>query len=65
MYGSEEVTSASKTISYKWHNIFISNLFFSQFTKQYNNLFAEAGVPPKRKLTRFLVTPEAAIEAGL
>ena len=39
--------------------------FFPQFTKQYNNLFAEAGVPPKRKLTRFLVTPEAAIEAGL
>ena len=34
------------------------------FSKRYNNLFAEAGVPPKRKLTRFLVTPDAAIEPG-
>lgn len=27
-------------------------------------MFSEAGVPPKRKLTRFLVTPEAAIQPG-
>lgn len=36
----------------------------SMFTKQYNELFAESGVPPKRKLTRFLVTPEAAVQPG-
>ena len=35
-----------------------------QFTKHYNNLFEEAGIPPKRKLTRFLVTPDAAIQPG-
>lgn len=34
------------------------------YTKAYNNLFAEAGVPPKRRLTRFLVTPDAAIQPG-
>ncbi|KAL3858596.1 hypothetical protein ACJMK2_008868 [Sinanodonta woodiana] len=34
------------------------------FSKSYNNLFAKAGVPPKRKLTRFLVTPDAAIQPG-
>ncbi|CAD5110996.1 DgyrCDS347 [Dimorphilus gyrociliatus] len=36
----------------------------TSFTKSYVNLFNEAGVPPKRKLTRFLVTPDAAIEPG-
>ena len=35
-----------------------------KFTKAYNNLFLEAGVPPKRRLTRFLVTPDAAIQPG-
>ncbi|PVD20374.1 hypothetical protein C0Q70_18528 [Pomacea canaliculata] len=35
-----------------------------QFKKSYNSLFAEAGVPPKQKLTRFLVTPNAAIQPG-
>ena len=35
-----------------------------QFTKDYNNLFSEAGVPPKRKLTRFIVTPNAAVQPG-
>lgn len=34
------------------------------FTKAYNNLFNEAGVPPKRKLTRFIVTKDAAIQPG-
>ena len=28
------------------------------------NLFKEAGVPPKRKLTRFLITPDAAVQPG-
>jgi len=35
-----------------------------QFSKAYNGLFVKAGVPPKRWLTRFLVTPEAACEPG-
>ncbi|GFS07116.1 50S ribosomal protein L3 [Elysia marginata] len=35
-----------------------------QFSKPYNNLFVKAGVPPKRWLTRFLVTPDAAIQPG-
>ncbi|XP_064611206.1 large ribosomal subunit protein uL3m-like [Liolophura sinensis] len=35
-----------------------------EFSKEYNNLFSEACVPPKRRLTRFLVTPEAAIQPG-
>ena len=35
-----------------------------KFTKAYNNMFLEAGVPPKRRLTRFLVTPDAAVQPG-
>ncbi|XP_059143743.1 large ribosomal subunit protein uL3m-like [Physella acuta] len=35
-----------------------------QFSKPYNNLFVKAGVPPKRWLTRFLITPEAAVQPG-
>ncbi|BFZ13453.1 hypothetical protein BsWGS_16492 [Bradybaena similaris] len=35
-----------------------------QFSKAYNNLFAKAGVPPKRWLTRFLITPDAAVQPG-
>ncbi|XP_041376031.1 39S ribosomal protein L3, mitochondrial-like [Gigantopelta aegis] len=35
-----------------------------KFSKSYNNLFLEAGVPPKRKLTRFLVTDNAKIQPG-
>ncbi|KAL5021259.1 hypothetical protein ScPMuIL_000414 [Solemya velum] len=35
-----------------------------KFSKEYNHLFMESGVPPKRKLTRFIVTPDAAIEPG-
>ncbi|KAL4234173.1 54S ribosomal protein L3 [Mactra antiquata] len=34
------------------------------YSKAYHNLFLEAGVPPKRKLTRFLITPDAAIQPG-
>ncbi|XP_062580683.1 large ribosomal subunit protein uL3m-like, partial [Saccostrea cucullata] len=34
------------------------------FTKQYNHLFLEAGVAPKRKLTRFLISPECRIAPG-
>ncbi|KAK3085665.1 hypothetical protein FSP39_006881, partial [Pinctada imbricata] len=36
----------------------------SGFTKAYNNIFLNAGVPTKRKLTRFLVTPNAAVQPG-
>ena len=35
-----------------------------KYSKAYNNLFIEAGVPTKRKLTRFLVTEDAAIQPG-
>ncbi|GBN97014.1 39S ribosomal protein L3, mitochondrial, partial [Araneus ventricosus] len=34
------------------------------FTAAYNGLFAEAGVMPKKKLTRFRITPDAQIEPG-
>ncbi|ELT91781.1 hypothetical protein CAPTEDRAFT_177551 [Capitella teleta] len=34
------------------------------FSAQYLGLFKEAGVPPKRKLTRFLISPECAIQPG-
>ncbi|XP_067651670.1 large ribosomal subunit protein uL3m-like [Haliotis asinina] len=36
----------------------------SEFSKDYNNLFAEAGVPPKRRLTRFIVTENAKVQPG-
>ncbi|GAB1598192.1 39S ribosomal protein L3, mitochondrial-like [Argonauta hians] len=35
-----------------------------QFTAEYNNLFSKTGLPPKRKLARFIVTPNAAIQPG-
>ncbi|ESO82772.1 hypothetical protein LOTGIDRAFT_108795 [Lottia gigantea] len=35
-----------------------------KYNEQYNEQFLEAGVPPKRKLTRFLVTQDAAIQPG-
>ncbi|KAI0978307.1 hypothetical protein GJ496_002239 [Pomphorhynchus laevis] len=35
-----------------------------KFTRVYNNLFTKAGCPPKRKLSRFFVTPNAAIQPG-
>lgn len=35
-----------------------------QFTKAYCGLFNEAGLPPKRQLTCFAVTPDAAIQPG-
>ena len=34
------------------------------FNPSYLDLFKESGVPPKRKLTRFLVTPNAAVQPG-
>lgn len=39
-------------------------VLFIQFSKRYNNLFLEAGVAPKRKLTRFLVSPECKLAPG-
>lgn len=35
-----------------------------KFTKMYCNLFAEAGVMPKKRLARFIVTPDAALPPG-
>lgn len=41
-------------------------LFFPfQFTSAYCGLFKEAGVMPKKKLTRFRITPDAVIEPGI
>ncbi|XP_052817540.1 39S ribosomal protein L3, mitochondrial-like [Mya arenaria] len=34
------------------------------FTKAYTNLFLEAGVPPKRIMSRFWITPDAAVQPG-
>lgn len=35
-----------------------------QFTKEYCGLFSSSGLPPKRILARFMVTPNAAIQPG-
>uniref|UniRef100_A0A0R3WCH0 Histone H2A n=1 Tax=Taenia asiatica TaxID=60517 RepID=A0A0R3WCH0_TAEAS len=35
-----------------------------EFTAEWCGLFTSAGVPPKRKITRFLVSPDAALEPG-
>nr|CAG4643253.1 EOG090X07HN [Ilyocryptus agilis] len=35
-----------------------------KFTKQYCNLFKDVGLMPKKRLARFLVTPDAALPAG-
>jgi large subunit ribosomal protein L3 len=35
-----------------------------KFTRAYNGLFEKAGVPPKRKLTRFFITPNSVIKPG-
>lgn len=42
-------------------------LFFSfifQITKEYFTLFSAVGVPPKKKLTKFLITPNAKLAPG-
>lgn len=35
-----------------------------EFTKEYCGLFKESGLPPKRKLARFLISPQAVLPAG-
>nr|CAH8863238.1 unnamed protein product [Trichobilharzia regenti] len=35
-----------------------------EFTPEWCNLFKEAGIPPKRKISRFLVSPDAALKPG-
>lgn len=35
-----------------------------EFTKEYSSLFAEAGVLPKKRLTKFRVTPDAVLAPG-
>ena len=35
-----------------------------QFTKEYASMFLEAGIMPTRKLTRFTISPEAALAPG-
>ncbi|KAK7481659.1 hypothetical protein BaRGS_00027032 [Batillaria attramentaria] len=51
----------------KWGSVVVGALSCDprNFKKSYNSLFEEAGVPPKRKLTRFLVTPDSAIQPVL
>jgi len=36
----------------------------TQFTKMYCNLFAEAGLMPKKRLARFIISPEASLPPG-
>ncbi|CAF1227030.1 unnamed protein product [Rotaria sp. Silwood1] len=35
-----------------------------KFTRAYTGLFEQAGIPPKRKLTRFFITPNSVIKPG-
>jgi len=35
-----------------------------QFSEAYNQLFIKSGVPPKRKITNFMVTEDAAVPPG-
>lgn len=35
-----------------------------KFSKMYCDLFSDSGLPPKKKLTRFLVTPDAELKPG-
>ena len=35
-----------------------------RFSDEYSGLFSKAGILPKRKLTRYFVTPNAAIKVG-
>ena len=41
--------------------LFLILFLLNQFTKQYCNLFADAGLMPKKRLARFLITPNAAL----
>jgi len=50
---------AKKTV-----NLLIFVYVMLQFTKAYCGLFNEAGLPPKRQLTCFAVTPDAAVQPG-
>lgn len=36
----------------------------SKFTKEYCGLFKNSGVPPKKRLSRFLISPDAALPPG-
>jgi len=69
-YSPPEKFSKSAGFKSKWSSrtgsVVVGALSCSpeQFSPQYNALFKEAGLPPKRRLTRFLVTPDAAIQAG-
>jgi hypothetical protein len=45
-------------------DISLDGLNVKQFTAAYCGLFNEAGVPPKRKLASFIVSPDAAVQPG-
>lgn len=36
----------------------------AEFTPEWCGLFTSLGIPPKRKISRFLVSPDAALEPG-
>lgn len=36
----------------------------AEFTAEWCGLFTSVGIPPKRKISRFLVSPDAALEPG-
>jgi len=42
----------------------VKNILFLQFTKEYCGLFKDSGVAPTNLLTRFLISPEAALQPG-
>ena len=50
--------------SYVQNNMLTNTPLFLQFSEEYNQLFEKSGMPPKRKLTKFIVTPDAAIPPG-
>lgn len=43
---------------------FVNTLFDFKYTPSYLKLFENSGVPPKRKLTKFMITPNAAVQPG-
>lgn len=49
-----------------WLNLqfILPNVVF-KYTKQYLELFANSGVPPKRKLTKFMISENAVVQVDI
>jgi hypothetical protein len=45
--------------------IFIKTENFFKYTPQYLGLFKNSGVPPKRKLTKFMISPNAVVQVKI